>query len=108
MADDDDLDAIDAVHADDLGVCQHRQLTVTDVHGFLKASAKALSCTGVMSTKHHEKASTTPQSLGGCSDCAVAAASDDEIDGSAHCVGPTGARPSTRIGPLSVRRNASS
>lgn len=108
VADDDDLDASDTVHADGFGARRHRHLTAADAHSVVKASAKALSHPWVAGTQQNENAPTVLQSRGSRGECAVAAPCNHEIDGSDHGVAPAAARPSTSTGPLNVRRNASS
>ncbi len=108
MANDDHLDAIDAVDAHDFGVRRHHQLTVEDVRDLVEAPAKTLSHAPVAGTQHDQDALAAMQSRGGGGERAAAASGNDEVDGSDHRVEPTGARPPTRTGPLNVRRNASS
>lgn len=108
MADDDDFDAIDAVHAHDCGVRRHHQLTVVGVRDFVETAANTPAHSRVAGTQHDEYALAAMQSPGGGGERAVAAPGNDEVDGSDHCVNRTEARPATRTGPVNVRRNASS
>lgn len=58
--------------------------------------------------QHDEDASATPQSVDGRSGCGGAETVDDEVHSSGHRVGCDVGAPSTVMGPLKVRRNASS
>jgi hypothetical protein len=108
MSDDDCLHCIDSVHADDLGTRHHPELTGVRARRLAQASPKSSCLSRIAGTHDDENSSAAPEGIDRRSACAPAIAADDEIDGSAHCVGLSEAGPPTMIDPLSVCRNASS
>lgn len=108
MADDDGLHTIDSVHADDFGSRHHRDQTGFRARGLTQASPQASPDSRVARPQDDEHVPAALQSGGSGSERAATATGNDEIAGSDHRVALTGACPSTRTGPLSVRTNASS
>jgi len=108
MTDDDRLHGIDSVHADDVGTRHHPELTGVRARRPAQASPKSLRLLRIPRTQDDENSSAAPE--GGDSRRArgPAIATDDEIDGSRHCVNLAAAGRPTMTDPLSVRKNASS
>lgn len=105
---DDGFHTVDAVHADDLGVGHHRQADDVGVHRVAQVATKTPRRSPLAGSQHDEDAPPAPQRRGGGGERAAAATFDHQVDGTAHRVPVAGACALTRIGPLSVRRNASS
>ena len=108
MTDDDGLHPVDSVRADHLCIRHGPQLAAVGTRGFKEAPPKTSRYLRVGRTEDHENALPALQSTGHGSARGAAAAGNDEIDGPDHCVRLAGAGSLTAIGPLSVRKNASS
>lgn len=108
VPDDDCFNALDAIHADDLGPSHHRHLPGIGTCRLAEASPKACRHSRVGGTQDDENASATLQSVDSGSARGAAVAGNDEIDCSDHCVGLAGAGQLTTTGPLNVRKKASS
>src|SRR5262245_8187868 len=108
MTDEDGLDRIDSVHADHLGIDDHRQSTGVHARALPKRSPKSSRDSRVGRTQDEENAAAAPEGIDSRRACGRTIAADDEIHGSSHRVDPVAAGPPTTTGPLSVRRNASS
>jgi len=103
VADEDGLHGIDSVHADHLGICHDRQLTAGGRRGLAEASPKPSRHSRVGRTQDDENALAALQSADSRSARAAAAAGDDEIDGSDHCVRLAGAGSLTTIVDFWIR-----
>lgn len=99
---------LDTIHAHDLGIRHHGQMSGGRTGSFPQASPEVPSRLRVTSTQHHQHASAVVQRLDNERACGVGIARDDQVNGSVHRVEPAGACPAMTTGPLSVRRNASS
>ena len=108
MTDDDRLHAVDAVRANNLGTRHDTELTAVDTRGFEKAPPKTLRDSGVGRTQDDENALAALQSGDSGRVRGAGGGGDDEIDGPDHGVCLIGAGSRTAMGPLSVRKNASS
>lgn len=108
MTNDDCLDCIDSVHADDFGTRHHAKLTRVRPCRLAEASPKPLRLSRVAGTQDDENASAAPKGIDSRSACAPSVAADDEIDGSHHRVDLAAAGPRTTTDPLGARKNASS
>lgn len=108
IADEHRLHALDSVHADDLGVRPYRAPTLSGGRGSAESKAKRARGPGVARPHHDEKALAVPERPDRDGEKRPTVTGENEIDGAAHGVGPAAAGPTSSIGPLNVRRKASS
>ena len=108
MADDNCLNSVDAVRASNLGACDDGKLTAVRTSGSQPSPPKSSRPPRVGGTQDDENALTALQGVDSGSARGAAVAGDDEIDRSDHCVRLPAAASLTTMGPVSVRKNASS
>src|ERR1051326_926203 len=86
VTNDDRLDAIESVNADDLGLRHYCKPTAVRVRGSAEASAKALRRSRAARTQHHQHALTAMDGVDSRNQCGSAVTAHNEIDRSGHRV----------------------
>jgi hypothetical protein len=86
MANDDDLNPIDAVHADDCSVRDHRDVTLHSIRRSPEVPPEPSRRSCIARTQYDQYASPAPYSFDGCVKDGLGVTDHDEIDGTAHRV----------------------
>ena len=108
MTDDDRLHGIDAIGADDLGICHDPNPAGGCPRSVPEPYAEPPRNTHVAGTQYNENTLTTLQGAENGNARGVAVSGDDKIHGPHHSVRVAETGSTTPTKPLSVRRNASS
>lgn len=107
MSDHDRLDAVDAVHADDLGGRHHAD-RAGDRAGRRALLAEPPRRPRIRRAEHDQHGPAAARRIDGGGTGGLAITGDDEIDGPTHRAWRVGSRPGTRTTPLRLRKKASS
>jgi len=108
VTDDDGLHGIDAVHAHNLGIRHDLEPTAVGTRRCKEAPPKTSRASRVGRMQDDENALAALQSADSGSARGAGVPGDDEIDGPDHCVRLAESGSLTAMGPLNVRKNASS